>query len=38
MNLNEIKGLILDMDGVLWRGDQPLLDLEAFFHPPTGLG
>lgn len=26
-----IKGLILDMDGVLWRGDQPLADLEDIF-------
>ncbi len=26
-----IKALILDMDGVLWRGHQPLVDLPAFF-------
>lgn len=26
-----IKGIILDMDGVLWRGDQPLADLEEIF-------
>ena len=38
MKLTQIKGLILDMDGVLWRGDQPLLDLEAFFHDAHHLG
>jgi 4-nitrophenyl phosphatase len=38
MNLTNIKGLILDMDGVLWRGDQPLLDLEAFFQDANRLG
>jgi hypothetical protein len=32
MPLTDIKGLILDMDGVLWRGDQPLLDLPGFFE------
>ena len=26
-----IKGLILDMDGVLWRGNQPIGDLAAIF-------
>ena len=26
------------MDGVLWRGDQPLLDLEAFFQGANRLG
>ena len=26
-----IKGLILDMDGVLWRDNQALLDMPAFF-------
>lgn len=26
-----IKALILDMDGVLWRGDQPIGDLAAIF-------
>lgn len=38
MDLREIKGLILDMDGVLWRGDQPLLDLPAFFVQIHRLG
>jgi 4-nitrophenyl phosphatase len=27
----KIKGIILDMDGVLWRADQPLLDMPQFF-------
>ena len=29
--LSRIRHLIVDMDGVLWRGDQPMPDLEAFF-------
>ncbi|MBN1976517.1 MAG: HAD-IIA family hydrolase [Anaerolineae bacterium] len=29
--LSRIHHLIVDMDGVLWRGDQPMPDLEAFF-------
>jgi 4-nitrophenyl phosphatase len=29
--LSSIRGLILDMDGVLWRGDHPLLDMKHFF-------
>ncbi len=29
--LSSIKALILDMDGVLWRGDQPIGDLPANF-------
>ncbi|RPJ46727.1 MAG: HAD-IIA family hydrolase [Chloroflexi bacterium] len=33
-----IKGIILDMDGVLWRADQPLLDMPAFFHEVKTLG
>jgi 4-nitrophenyl phosphatase len=28
---SEIKGLILDMDGVLWRGNQPVGDLATIF-------
>jgi 4-nitrophenyl phosphatase len=28
---SKIKALILDMDGVLWRGDQPIGDLPAVF-------
>ncbi len=33
-----IKGLILDMDGVLWRADQPLLDMPRFFAELKALG
>jgi 4-nitrophenyl phosphatase len=29
---NNIKALILDMDGVIWRGDVPIGDLTATFH------
>lgn len=31
-DLNSISALILDMDGVLWRGAQPLGDLPAIFE------
>jgi len=27
-----IKGVILDMDGVLWKGDQPLCDIQNLFN------
>lgn len=27
-----LKAIILDMDGVLWKGDQPIGDLPAIFH------
>lgn len=30
-DLSKIRGLILDMDGVLWRGETPLGDLPAIF-------
>ena len=30
--LNNIGGLIIDMDGVLWHGKQPLPGLQAFFE------
>lgn len=30
-NIYGIQALILDMDGVLWRGDQPIGDLPAIF-------
>jgi 4-nitrophenyl phosphatase len=33
-----IKGLILDMDGVLWRDDQPIGDLPHIFSRITDLG
>lgn len=29
--LRQLKGLIIDMDGVLWQGDIPLPGLQAFF-------
>jgi 4-nitrophenyl phosphatase len=31
LETNKIRALILDMDGVLWRGDQPVGDLPAVF-------
>ncbi len=31
LNLNDIQALLIDMDGVLWRGDQPLPGLVDFF-------
>jgi 4-nitrophenyl phosphatase len=31
MNLSNIKALILDMDGVLWKDDTPIGDLPAIF-------
>lgn len=30
--LNSIRNLIIDMDGVLWRGNQPLPGLKEFFN------
>ncbi len=33
--LKEIKAVILDMDGVLWKGDQPLCDLKLLFQSFT---
>ena len=33
-----LRGLILDMDGVLWRGDQPLGDLPALFDLMASQG
>jgi 4-nitrophenyl phosphatase len=35
---NIIRGLILDMDGVLWRGDQPIGDLPSEFEKIQRLG
>jgi 4-nitrophenyl phosphatase len=34
----EIKALVLDMDGVLWRSSQPVGDLPAIFQRIHGLG
>ncbi len=36
--MREIKALILDMDGVLWRGPQPLGDLGRLFAEVERLG
>lgn len=33
-----IEGLILDMDGVLWRDSQPMLDMPLFFTGVARLG
>lgn len=35
---DRIEGIILDMDGVLWRADQPLLDMPRFFSGLKELG
>lgn len=35
---NNIKGIILDMDGVLWAADHPLLDMPRFFSGVRELG
>lgn len=32
MNLSDIKAVVSDMDGVLWRGDEPLPGMVAFFQ------
>ncbi len=34
----KIKGLILDMDGVLWRDDEPIGDLPGIFEIMNNLG
>lgn len=34
----ELRALILDMDGVIWREDTPIGDLPAIFHRIQGLG
>lgn len=31
MNFSDIAAVVLDMDGVLWRGDMPLPGLDTFF-------
>ncbi len=31
LDFRSIRGVVLDMDGVLWRGGQPLPGVEAFF-------
>ena len=37
-DLSKIKALILDMDGVVWRGNQPLGDLPQVFAKISMLG
>jgi 4-nitrophenyl phosphatase len=36
--LDAIRNLIVDMDGVLWRGDQPLPGMPRFFDTARRLG
>lgn len=36
--LAKIQGLIIDMDGVLWRDQAPLLDIPAFFDQSKEIG
>jgi 4-nitrophenyl phosphatase len=36
--LANVQGMILDMDGVLWRDNQALLDMPAFFTGVQALG
>jgi 4-nitrophenyl phosphatase len=38
LNLKEIQALILDMDGVLWQGEQPIGDLPRIFSIIAELG
>jgi 4-nitrophenyl phosphatase len=37
-SLSMIKGVILDMDGVLWHGEEPLEGIQAFFSALKDLG
>ena len=36
--LPTLKGLILDMDGVLWHDNEPIGDLPAIFNQIRALG
>jgi 4-nitrophenyl phosphatase len=38
MDFSTIQGVILDMDGVLWRGDQPLPGIVPFFDAMRARG
>lgn len=38
LKISKLRGLILDMDGVLWRGIAPIGDLAANFERITNLG
>ena len=37
-SLDNLKTILLDLDGVLWRGDQPLADLSELFERIHNLG
>lgn len=36
--IDNVKGLIIDMDGVLWHGNNPIAGLEAFFSVLRDIG
>ncbi|MFO8037238.1 MAG: HAD-IIA family hydrolase [Anaerolineales bacterium] len=36
--VEDLKGIILDMDGVLWKGSQPLADLPSVFDRVSNRG
>jgi 4-nitrophenyl phosphatase len=38
LDIREIAGVVADMDGVLWRGDEPLPGMAAFFDLLRALG
>jgi len=38
MQLPDVKAVVLDMDGVLWQDDQPLVDLPVVFAQMESLG
>lgn len=38
LDIKELENLILDMDGVLWRGDAPMPGLKAFFDTLDEMG
>lgn len=38
MDIQQIRNLILDLDGVLWRGETPVTSLPAFFAELADLG
>lgn len=38
LDVKELKNLILDMDGVLWRGETPMPGLNAFFDTLDEMG
>lgn len=38
INLSQIRGLILDMDGVIWRGNEPIGNTKKIFNRINQLG